>query len=192
MYLCEKLLLQLSHLKSNKNTIPIFDIKTPEGFEKTYKMFSKKMYSICYSKVNDKEISRDIVQNIFKSLWERKDSIEINSSMEHYLIKAVKFKVIDYYRAKASKKDHLIYAYEENTSFDNTTDNDVSFNELQDKIDAVVDKLPKQCKNVYKLSREKGVSNKEIATSLFISERAVAYHISKAVSSLKNELVEYY
>jgi hypothetical protein len=58
-------------------------------------------------------------------------------------------------------------------------------------LDQAVDSLPKQCKNVYKLSRDEGLTNKEIATNLLISERAVEYHISKALSVIKIRLKKY-
>ncbi len=181
----------MSSLKLNKKTVDTLEISTYQGFENAYKLFSKKMYSVCYSKINDKEICRDIIQNIFKSVWERKATIKINGSVEHYLMKAAKFKIIDYYKLKSTQQNRFMLEIQDQTISDNTTDNDVSFNELQEKINTSLDKLPKQCKKVFLLSRNDGVSNKEIASNLFISERAVAYHIAKAISFLKNELVEY-
>ncbi|UZJ64936.1 LuxR C-terminal-related transcriptional regulator [Sphingobacterium sp. KU25419] len=41
------------------------------------------------------------------------------------------------------------------------------------------------------MSRDQGLTNKEIATKLYISERAVEYHISKALKTLKTELTDY-
>ncbi|WP_400262255.1 sigma-70 family RNA polymerase sigma factor [Sphingobacterium sp. SG20118] len=63
--------------------------------------------------------------------------------------------------------------------------------ELSQKISTLVNKLPAQCKNVFQMSRDQGLTNKEIANKLLISERAVEYHISKALKTLKTELNDY-
>ncbi len=149
------------------------------------------MYELCYSKINNAEETREIIQDIFKSLWERKDDLTIDGCIGNYLMRSVKFKVIDYYRAKNCHQKHHNTITASYSDLDTTTEDNLSYNELQDQIGVLVEKLPKQCKNVYRLSREKGLTNKEIASFLLISERAVAYHIAKATTYLKQRLLDY-
>jgi len=73
----------------------------------------------------------------------------------------------------------------------NYTENEVMVSSLSERITNLIENLPSQCRRVFKMSREQGLSNKEIASDLLISERAVEYHISKAVTSLKSHLTEY-
>ena len=170
----------------------VLNLKTTEGFEMVYEAFSNKMYKIGYSKTGDKDITREIIQEIFKSLWERRNTLEINGVIEHYLMRALKFKIIDHYRSVVTAKKKNTEILNGYTEYTHSTEEDIAFNELQEKVEKVVDKLPSRCKEVYQLSREQGFSNKEIALNLLISERAVAYHISNALTSLKKELALFY
>ena len=65
------------------------------------------------------------------------------------------------------------------------------FNNLKEQVNVLVDTLPCQCKRVYKMSREQGLNNKEIASALLITERAVEYHIAKALQMLRANLTPY-
>ena len=62
-------------------------------FEAVYNLYWKKLYSICYKSIEDPDIAKDLVQDIFISLWERQEELIINDSLERYLVKAAKFKV---------------------------------------------------------------------------------------------------
>ena len=68
---------------------------------------------------------------------------------------------------------------------DISTEKQVSFDELQHELTALVHSLPEKCQLVYKLSREAGYSQKEIAHHLSISEKTVESHLSRAVKTLR-------
>ena len=161
------------------------------SFKEIYNAYWDKVYSVCYANLRDVEVSKGMVQEIFKSLWERKDELEITQSVEHYLLRSAKLKVFEYIRNKKTRQIHLAEIGNSQPRHLNVTENDVSFNGLLDKLGSLIEILPTQCRRVFKMSREQGLSNKEIATSLMISERAVEYHISRALTSLKSGLTEY-
>ena len=149
------------------------------------------MYQIGCSQLEDAEATKEIIQEIFKSLWERKDSLEVQGSIENYLLKALKYRVIDHFRALVSKDRLYKKVISDYSDEDCYTDNELAFNELKRRVDTVVSKLSPQCRRAYKMSREEGLSNKEIASSLSISERAVAYHIANAIALLRDGLHDY-
>ncbi len=74
----------------------------------------------------------------------------------------------------------------------NNIENHIFSQELQKKVIDLIDELPPQCRNVFKMSREKGYTNKEIATELQISVRAVEFHITKALAFLRQHLEDEY
>ncbi|NMH87232.1 RNA polymerase sigma-70 factor [Flavivirga sp. Y03] len=168
-------------------TLRITDFKTPKKFEKVYNIYWEKVYAICYNNTKKVELAQGMTQEIFKSLWERRDSLQIKN-IENYLARAAKLKVSEYYRNKAIKEKNLNKACENYCDAANCTENDVSFSLLVEELAVLVDKLPCQCRNVFKMSREQGLSNKQIASQLQITERAVEYHISKALKFLKSNL----
>lgn len=162
-----------------------------DSFREIYDLYWEKVFSVCYSNLGDAEPAKGMVQEIFKSLWERKDELEINQSIERYLFRSAKFKVFEYIRNKKIREQHHEQISTSQVSALNDTENTVIANSLSERISLLIDKLPTQCRRVFKMSREQGLTNKEIAKDLLISERAVEYHISKAVTTLKSSLSEY-
>ena len=161
-----------------------------QTFETVYHMYFEKVYAICYNNIREIEPAREMVQDIFKSLWERRAELELEN-VNNYLIRAAKFKAFEYIRNKVSQQQHLCQKYDGCSHSSNCTEEHVLFNNLNEKVNILIDTLPCQCKRVYKMSRENGFSNKEIANALLISERAVEYHISKALSVLRLNLSGY-
>jgi len=161
------------------------------SFKQIYLLYWEKVFSICYHHIGETEPAKGMVQDIFKSLWERKDELEIRVSIEHYLVRSAKFKVFEYIRNTRSREKHCEIMSAGYCSSENCTENEIMFNSLKDQVELLVDTLPCQCKRVFKMSREQGLSNKEIASSLLISERAVEYHITRALSTLRTSLAAY-
>lgn len=153
-------------------------------------MYGEKVYAICYNNIREIEPAKEMVQDIFKSLWERRDDLELEN-VNNYLIRAAKFKAFEYIRNKISRQKHLCQKYEGCSYSSNCTEEHILFNNLKEKVNILVDTLPCQCKRVYKMSREHGLTNKEIASALLITERAVEYHITKALSVLRLNLIRY-
>jgi len=155
-----------------------------------YDLYWEKVFAVCYNNIKEMEPAKGMVQDIFKSLWERREELEIQN-LEHYLVRSAKFKTFEYIRNKVSRQKHSEFQMMDCNSESNCTEEQVLFNDLKDKVNDLVDTLPCQCKRVYKMSREQGLSNKEIAAMLVISERAVEYHITKAMGKLKVALSSY-
>jgi len=164
------------------------NIRTEEGFEQAYNLYAAKMYAVCRGQIRCKEVAEGMVQDIFRSLWERREKIELQEPLEHYLIRAAKLKVIDYFRKRQRDEKHLACAFQEYCFSDNCTEDALAFNELHQQIAQLVDMMPCHCREVYNLSREEGLCNKEIAEKLNISTKTVEYHMGKALSFLKSRL----
>lgn len=143
------------------------------------------MYAFAFKMIADEDDAKEIVQEVFKSLWERKDGLSINDA-ERYLLRSVKLKSLELIRNRAIRqKHHEFILYDSEIAYE---DHYLQEKELKDKLLKVINTLPRQCKNVFRMSREDGLTNKEISEILVISERAVEYHISKALSILRMAL----
>lgn len=162
-----------------------------QSFTWLFNTYWEKVYLICYHHIVTHENAQELTQNIFKSIWERRDQILIKGDVGHYVMRAAKLQVINYYRDNKVRKDHLNSFYQTYCESDYCTENDILFNQLNQKVHLLVDKLPCQCKIVYQLSKDKHLSNKEIAATLNISIKTVEYHLSNASKLLKNNLKEF-
>ena len=173
-----------------KNMGKIYNLKNRKDFENLYRQYWKKLYTISYSKTKNIEVSEEIVQDIFISLWKRRNELKITSSLENYLIKATKLKVIDFYRKQYRNKETPVCNLCEHPEFDKNCleHNEALFKFLEQDLQLVVNQLPCQCQKVYRLSREKQMSINEISTMLDISSKTVKNHLTKALSFVRKEL----
>lgn len=158
-----------------------------QTFELLYDEHWGKVYGICYNNLRDVEAARELVQDIFRSLWERREELQI-TDIGRYLVRAAKLKTFEYIRNKVSQQKHIETKLKTIATYTNGTEEQVLYNDLKSQVNTAVDTLPPQCKKVYKLSREQGLSNRDIANQLLISERAVEYHITKALGVLRINL----
>jgi RNA polymerase sigma-70 factor (ECF subfamily) len=156
------------------------------AFTEIYTRYWNKLFSVASNKLDhDLELAEELVQDIFLDLWQRRETLEIRGRLSLYLAAAMKYKVID-----ARLKKRRIKAYAENLAIqapdgDTTTEKQVSFDELKDRLSVLVSDLPEKCRLVYKLSKEAGYSQKEIARHLSISEKTVESHLARAIKSLR-------
>lgn len=178
-------------LFDNKKNGLLPDISTRNGFEWLFNTYWEKVFAVCYYSTDDMELAKEMTQDIFKSIWERRSSLTIEKSYENYLIRASKMKVAEHFRNKSIRKKHMEIIGKDFCHSAHCTEQDVSFSLLLEELDLLVDRLPCQCRNVFNMSRKKGLTNKEIAEKLEISERAVEYHISKALNFLKKNLPQH-
>ncbi|WP_062052768.1 sigma-70 family RNA polymerase sigma factor [Aquimarina longa] len=169
-----------------------YDLKTSSGFEKIYMDYASKMFYVGITKIDDPEKLKGIIQEIFIALWERRNELHIKGAIEHYLMRALKYKIIDYYRSKTRKKKGLERISTTISEIDFSTENDIAYSALCEEIEQITAKLSRQTQKAFRLSKIEGMTNKEVANVLSISERAVAYHLAKVNDRLKKLLITYY
>ncbi|MEQ6118102.1 RNA polymerase sigma-70 factor [Reichenbachiella sp. MALMAid0571] len=168
------------------------DFRTEAGFKRLYEQNVNKLFTICYSRIRNREDAEEAVHDVFRSVWERRKLItNENGSIERYLVRSIKLKTIDYYRKVAQETVSLDCELEDVCGRENCTEDHLHFAELQDKVSILVDQLPCTCRQVYQLSREEGFTNREIASKLLISEKTVESHMTKALAHLRKNLTPY-
>lgn len=138
-----------------------------------------------------REQAEEIVQDFFLRLWEKRFDIDSNRSLKSYSFQSIKNRSLNFLRDQKVKDEYikeLLQLSRENIIFNEDL---YLASELQKKIEASMGKLPDKCREVFTMSRFKGMSNEEISSNLNISKRTVETHISKAIKILKIELKDY-
>ena len=154
------------------------------AFKEIYQRYWKGLYFSALHKINNSEIAEDIVQNVFTDLWEKREKHSIQN-ISAYLETAVKYQVINYIKSAISKKAHLSIVGEKQKAEENNTDLFLLVQELNTAIDKAISQLPQKTQTIFRLSRFEQHSNKEISHIMDLSEKAVEYHISQSLKSLR-------
>ena len=155
------------------------------AFDEIHARYAHKMYMYAFNILNKKQECEDIIQNIFITLWLKREGINIQN-LASYLFKAVKFQVFNYFRSNKISDEDLKRLNIIDIS--NTASKNMEFEELEASIDKSVQMLPNRCKKIFILSRFEHKSHKEIAKELNISVQGVKNQISKALKIIKNSL----
>lgn len=156
------------------------------AFNDIYIRYWKKVYAICYHYTGSREEAEEMTQDIFLSVWKRRQELQFTESPENYLTKAARFQVLNYYR-KQSNKQHFIQNLPGGET-DNSTEETILFRELNSNIQQLTRELPHQSGKVFLLRQHTDHTNKEIAETLNISEKAVDYHVSYIKKFFKAKL----
>jgi RNA polymerase sigma-70 factor (ECF subfamily) len=157
------------------------------AFEEIYFRYWKKLYSSAYKRVQSREISEELVQDIFASLWLNRQvqQIEILSS---YLFTAIKYKVINHLEKEMSRRAYVDAQVLSIHSSDNSTEEAVLLNELNTALEKEIQKLPPKRQQIFKMSRQENLSIKQVASHLGISEKTAENQLGKALKVLKVNL----
>lgn len=168
---------------------------TQEEFEKIYDSYSKRIARFLFYYTKDKEQLEDWVQIVFLRLWKYRKSVNPGGDyLKTYLYKIARNVAI----AELKKEKDRVFHYQSDMNeFPAAYERDeypgpVSKTDLlMEKYQDVLERVPARAQEVYKLSREDGLTYQEIADTLQISPRTVEVHIRRVLRTLRQELKEF-
>jgi RNA polymerase sigma-70 factor (family 1) len=147
--------------------------------------YHARLYKTVVGLLLDHDQSKDIVQEIFIDLWNRRDSSDIQA-LQPYLISAVRFKALTRLRDGKVQARHL--ALMERIQFVNQTEDAINVQELNQSLQLALLELSPRCKEVFELSRFENLTHKQIAGRLGITPKTVEVQIHKALVLLRKKL----
>ncbi|MBW7891689.1 MAG: RNA polymerase sigma-70 factor [Chitinophagaceae bacterium] len=155
------------------------------AFEEIYQRYWDRLSLQVLKITGSREDARDIVQEVFVSIWKRRSEIELKGPLVVYLFKSVRNGAIRYIEKNITRNNYL-HTLSGNIPLDMTTPaSQYDLKELQNKLEQVVANLPPKMQEVYLLSRNEGMSYKEIAQYLGIAENTVRKQLSNARKSIR-------
>lgn len=156
------------------------------AFTQLYNRYWELLLEVAYRRLKSQDDAKDCVQQVFIQLWNRRDKISLIYSFKTYISAAIKYKIYD--KVLERKKNNMLILDDFGKSIlaEDATDSRVHFNELRVRIESVIAQLPEKCQMVYRLSREEGLSARQIAERLQINEKTVEGHLTKALKVLKS------
>ncbi|MEZ4905288.1 MAG: RNA polymerase sigma-70 factor [Spirosomataceae bacterium] len=164
----------LNRLKSHDN----------EAFERLYRKYWRSLYDYVYAKTSDTDVAEELIQDLFVTLWEKRQTLQIGH-LQNYLFTSAKNRVIDHYKQK-------IFEQLDNIQPPAITANYTLFlDELENALQESVAQLPPKTQEIFKLNRLEDKTARQISEELQLPQRTVEYHITQAIRLLKIQLKDY-
>lgn len=158
-----------------------------KAFTELCRRYWRKVHASAYARVRSTEVTKEIVQELFTSLWDKRASVSINH-LPSYLFNAVKYKVLNYIDSRLVYQKYWDYYKRYVPQHDDATEATVQFNELMLAVEEGMEHLPEKSKDVFRLNHLEGHSVSEIAGLMNLSEKTVHYHLRQSLKKLRLHL----
>ena len=178
-----------------------------EGHDSAYKYIYERYYSPLCSFANkyvgDDDASKLLVDELISHLWEKRETLEINTSLQNYLIRAVQNRCADYLKSERKRRESSFSSFniadEEGVEYLSVSSSEIADspldtlleNELKEEVRQAIDNLPAACCEIFKMHQDEGKSYEQIAKEKHLSVNTVKYHIKNAFSFLRKALINY-
>ncbi len=160
-------------------------------FDFVFDYYYSGLCAYCERITNSHEVSEDIVQDVFVTLWMKHYKIRIESSLKNYLFTSVKNRSLDYLKYEERKSKNLANLALKKELSENLVSLWFAESELQAIVQKSLEKLPPRSREIFEMSRFEGLKNQEIADKLGLSKRTVELQISNALKQLREDLKDY-
>jgi RNA polymerase sigma-70 factor (family 1) len=173
------------HLLNDDELILLLQAGDDAAFTHIYNGYWKKLYYIAYKLLRDTDTAEEIVQEVFLTLWKKKESLNIKC-VNHYLGAMTRYAV---YRHLAKEKQFKIS--ENNVAALNVaaiSEIDVDNKILLEIITELSNKLPEKCRLVFQYNKLQDQSLAEVADKLNISQKTAEAHLTKALRIIRSNI----
>jgi RNA polymerase sigma-70 factor, ECF subfamily len=174
---------------SNKSCIELVRLLKKgdiNAFNAIYYKYCKKLYAFVIMYLKQEEDAEEIVQEVFIKIWQSKDKIDVSSSFESFLFTIAYNATMSLFRKRMSENKSRQYLKSlQHISSSDETMYEIQVKELDNKVHNLLKQLTPKQKEIYYLSREDGLTHKEIAQKLNISPNTVNNHLVTILKFLK-------
>ncbi|MGE5348081.1 MAG: RNA polymerase sigma-70 factor [Actinomycetota bacterium] len=161
-----------------------------QEFEKLFRSSYVSLVRYAKTLIRDHDASEEIVQDLFFRLWQDRQNLRIESSLNGYLFRSVHNRALHYIEHQKVVSRHAgeMIAGAELTSEPVTEA--IYYHELQARVARVLERLPERCRMIFRMNRFEGLKYNEIADKLAVSLKTVEADMGKALKEFRKALAE--
>lgn len=167
--------------------LELLKLSDHEAFTEIYRRYWDRLFYLGGKLLNDLMAAEEIVQDVFLDIWQRRDRLEVTGQLEHYLVVALRYRVINLQARQHRADTYTQYAVRSLPMQDFSTEEQVRAADLKSWLETLVSRMPEKSQLAYRL-REEGRSYREIAAQMQVSEKTVENHIGRALKYLRTAL----
>lgn len=168
--------------------------KIKDGDENAFEHLFRKYYlRLCHFAsryTHDMSLAEELVQETFIKIWENRKEITIHSSVKSYLHQTIANRGLNAIRKEKTKEGHLKLVSIRKSQPPDAIEN-LSANEVSEKLFDALENLPPKCKKIFEMSRLEGLKHKDIAHKLDINIKTVENQIGIALKHLRRILSDH-
>ncbi len=127
---------------------------------------------------------------MFLRIYQNRKNIKSTETFQSYIFTITRNLLLNELRSQLNEHKAKEKIYRESVAREYLLSEKIEFLELQEKLEQIIETLPDRRREIYLLSRKEGLSHKEIAVKLDISEKTVEYHITQSLSEIKKKMRE--
>jgi len=159
------------------------------AFNAIYAAYCYKLHEFVLRYLKQEEDAEEIIQEVFVKIWRSRDKIDIYASFESFLFTVAYNATISLLRKRVSenKSREYLRSLQQVDTTEHIT-GELQFRELDQKVQLLLEQLTPRQKEIYLLSREEGLTHKEIAQKLSISESTVNNHLVTTIKYLRSHI----
>ena len=162
------------------------------AFERIFHITYKALCVIAAKTVKNKVLAEEIVDDVFYHFWKNRKTITITTAFRPYLLISVRNRSLDYLRKiKTSEQSSLEPVIGSLQSDQPIALNHLIYEELQVRIDEVIQSLPAQCRTIFLMNRNEGSTYREIAEKLGLSIKTIETQMGRALRHLRTEMSDW-
>lgn len=146
------------------------------------------LFSFTCRRLNDKELSKDLIHDAFAHIWEKRETVNIPGELGAFLFTVVKNRILDLYKHKKVTQKYVDNFQHFLESNQDAADYRVRHNDLLALIEKEIAALPEKMRVVFELSRKEIMNRKEISEHLGLPENTVKTNMHRALKILRRRL----
>lgn len=159
----------------------------PRAFERLFRTYCGPLVNFARRYVMDLPVAENIVQDVFLSVWTRREQLDPTAAIRAYLYTAVKNRALNELRhIEVEQRSRETIAVPR--AVEDSPEKDWSQQELASEIRSAVEQLPQRCRTIFAMSRYDNLTYGEIAQVLGLSIKTVETQMGRALKSLRSSL----
>lgn len=162
------------------------------AFEKVFKTYFKPLHAYAFYILKSDVSAREVIQQLFYKIWEKRESLSVHTSMKAYLYKSVYNECMLHLKKKKNKEAYLSHMLKQDSNkLAQGASEKIEATDLEIRLQKALNELPEQCRTIFQLNRFEGLKYHEVASQMGLSIKTIENQMGKALKRLRIALAEF-